>query len=147
MYKGTNSISKWYSIAKIALLFFGNCARFVCALCASYTQIQCCEKNHFTYISCPKNRAIDWKSSGHLFMYLYRIQQTINANIDYRKLYIQLINTYLWFVAAPTGDWTQDLQFTRLTLYHWAIKAVESKSVCTTNCQIIIWNQCCNAIW
>ena len=31
------------------------------------------------------------------------------------------------YETAPTGDWTQDLQFTRLTLYHWAIEALMQK--------------------
>ena len=31
------------------------------------------------------------------------------------------------YETAPTGDWTQDLQFTRLTLYHWAIEALTQK--------------------
>ena len=31
---------------------------------------------------------------------------------------------------APTEDWTQTLQFTRLTLYHWAIETTSLKSKC-----------------
>ena len=31
---------------------------------------------------------------------------------------------------APTEDWTQTLQFTRLTLYHWAIETTSLNSKC-----------------
>ena len=78
---------------------------------------------HFTSTAWKQaNRKGNLSKSGRTKVtYRYK-SQFLNSLILHMRQ--QLYQFWNWLeIWAPTGDWTQDLQFTRLTLYHWAIEA------------------------